>query len=276
MQYKAFSVPASITALVVAALLSFPVIAAPASGVDIRWNKDITLSGTYFLSTLVNRKAKTFGWSETIWYSPPVFAGFEIVRREDKYFFAGGNLHEEVVWFQIVGDKLEGNPCDPPGHDCISRIQVIDKDTFTILVNGKEENTYYRVNGMTQVNPDEDVVEDVPSDEKAVEMIASYYKNKQYDGNKRVYDARDIGNKYIDSDYVPIKHDKMERLNAKALRNEIYARYGRVFTTPEMRKIFEATSWYRPKSDFKESALNDIEKKNVEFISEFEKKKGWK
>lgn len=125
-------------------------------------------------------------------------------------------------------------------------------------------------------NIEVNVVEEMPSDEKAFEMIASYYKNKQYDGNKRVYDGRDIGNEYIGGDYVPIKHDKMERLNAKALRNEIYARHGRIFTTPEMRKIFETATWYRPRSDFKESELNDVEKKNIEFIFSFEKTKGWK
>lgn len=155
MLHRALSVTSPIVALLIVALLSFEAIAAPKSGIELHWNKDITLSGTYFLSTLVNRKAKTFGWTEAIWESPPVFAGFEIVRRADKYFFAGGNLHEEVVWFQIVGNKVEGNPCDPPGRHCISRIQVIDSDTFTILVNDKEKNTYYRVDGMTQVDPEE-------------------------------------------------------------------------------------------------------------------------
>jgi len=33
--------------------------------------------------------------------------------------------------------------------------------------------------------------------------------------------------------------------------------------------------WYKPKPEFNESDLNDIEKKNVNFILDFEKKKGW-
>ncbi len=114
--------------------------------------KDITLSGTYLLSTLVNRQSKTFGWTESIWKSPPVFAEFEIKQWRDKYFFNGDNLHEHVVSFQVGENKAEGNPCDPTGHHCISRIQVIDSDTFTILVNDKEENTYYRIDGMMQID----------------------------------------------------------------------------------------------------------------------------
>jgi hypothetical protein len=138
-------------ALVIEALFSFQAIASPKSGIEIHWKKDITLSGTYLLSTLVNRTTKTFGWTESIWKSPPVFAEFEIKQWRDKYFFNGDDLHKHVVSFQIDGNKAEGNPCDLTGHNCISRIQVIDSDTFTIRVNDKEENTYYRIDGMTQV-----------------------------------------------------------------------------------------------------------------------------
>jgi hypothetical protein len=156
MRFKICFVTSLVVALVIAALLSFQASGAPKSRVEIRWKKGITLSGTYYLSSLVNRKARTFGWTEAVWESPPVFAAFEIVRRGPKYYFAGGNLHEEVVWFQIVGNTLEGNPCDPPGNFCVSRLHVIDNDTFTIFVNDKEENTYYRVDGMTQIYPEEE------------------------------------------------------------------------------------------------------------------------
>jgi hypothetical protein len=41
-----------------------------------------------------------------------------------------------------------------------------------------------------------------------------------------------------------------------------------------MKQIFESASWYKSRKDFKESELNEIEKKNVEFIAEYEKKMG--
>jgi hypothetical protein len=43
-----------------------------------------------------------------------------------------------------------------------------------------------------------------------------------------------------------------------------------------MKQIFEPASWYKPRTDFKESELNEIEKKNVEFILGYEKKMGWR
>jgi len=141
-------------AMILALLQFSPTDAAPKSNIELLWNKGVSPSGYYVLSTLVNRKAKTWGWTNEVWYSPPIFSEFEIVLRGSKYFFTGGNFHEEVIWLRIEGAKLEGNPCDPPGNNCITRIRVIDKDTFAILVNG-EESTFCRVDGMMQIYPEE-------------------------------------------------------------------------------------------------------------------------
>jgi len=65
------------------------------------------------------------------------------------------------------------------------------------------------------------------------------------------------------------------RVILRVLRNEIYARHGRIFTSPDIIRIFDSVPWYKPKPEFNESDLNDIEKKNVNFILDFEKKKGW-
>jgi hypothetical protein len=141
---------------------SIPAITFP----EILWNKDITPSGNYLLSTLVDRKAKTFGWTQSTWKSPPLFAEFRISRSDTnrwgvRYTFAAGNLHKDVLYiqiaenkvtyFNIVGNKPEENPCDPPGQYCITRLQVIDNNTIAILLNSKEEYTYYRIDGMMQV-----------------------------------------------------------------------------------------------------------------------------
>ncbi|MEK6742654.1 MAG: YARHG domain-containing protein [Nitrospirota bacterium] len=107
----------------------------------------------------------------------------------------------------------------------------------------------------------------------AMYRCAGYFKNKtRYEGNRRNYRTDELEHWYEDrfSD-----KDPMPRLCIKALRNEIYARHGRVFTTPEMKQIFEKSPWYKPKPDFKETDLNETEKKNVELIQEYEKKMGW-
>ena len=129
----------------------------------------------------------------------------------------------------------------------------------------------------TNWKPAEDISiainEVTPSEKDTIQNLSYHFKDKLYEGNKRYYTIKDIE---IWNEIGPMDYPVMRRLFTKALRNDIYARHGRIFTTPEMKKIFESSSWYKSRSDFKESDLNEIEKKNVEFIFEYEKKMGWK
>jgi hypothetical protein len=56
----------------------------------------------------------------------------------------------------------------------------------------------------------------------------------------------------------------------KVLRNELYARHGRVFKDPELQKYFLAQPWYKPNPDFKDDQLNEIEAANLKKIKEAE------
>jgi hypothetical protein len=56
----------------------------------------------------------------------------------------------------------------------------------------------------------------------------------------------------------------------RILRNEIYARRGRVFKDKELQKYFESTDWYKPNPDFKDEMLSEIEFKNLAAIKEAE------
>lgn len=56
-------------------------------------------------------------------------------------------------------------------------------------------------------------------------------------------------------------------------RNEIFARHGRMFDTPELTEYFSQQPWYQgtiPAAQFDSSVLNDFEKKNVELIKRIE------
>ena len=57
------------------------------------------------------------------------------------------------------------------------------------------------------------------------------------------------------------------------VRNEIYARHGRIFTSEDLRTYFESQPWYhgtiRPE-DFTDNMLNEIERANVRLITEIE------
>jgi Domain of unknown function (DUF4424)/YARHG domain len=112
-------------------------------------------------------------------------------------------------------------------------------------------------------------------DEDAAVMIR-FYENKNYEGNKRLYVADDIlYQRSTSGDRFLIQGEIIKRLNAKVLRNEIYARHGRIFAMPDMIRVFDGVPWYQPRSEFKESELNEIEKKNIDFIRELERKNGW-
>lgn len=57
-------------------------------------------------------------------------------------------------------------------------------------------------------------------------------------------------------------------------KNEIYARHGRKFDSPELQNYFNSKSWYQgtvSPSSFDNSMLSDVEKKNAEFLSNAEK-----
>ena len=71
----------------------------------------------------------------------------------------------------------------------------------------------------------------------------------------------------------PITLEMVEGLfveDLKVLRNEIYARRGRVFKDAKLQSYFIAQAWYQPNPDFKDDQLSEIEAKNLAIIREAE------
>src|SRR6185369_16931641 len=99
-------------------------------------------------------------------------------------------------------------------------------------------------------------------------VAAIYRTKKNYDGNSRLYNDYDVSDKKLDK--------QLHQLYLKALRNEIYARNGRPFKSEELNSLFHSCGWYAPKEDYSDEFLNEFEKKNLKFISDYEKKKGWR
>ncbi|CAN5217230.1 hypothetical protein BH10ACI1_BH10ACI1_30610 [soil metagenome] len=54
----------------------------------------------------------------------------------------------------------------------------------------------------------------------------------------------------------------------RIMRNEIFARHGRKFKNAELRSYFMSQSWYSPRFD--EVQISEIEKRNVEFLKNYE------
>ena len=58
----------------------------------------------------------------------------------------------------------------------------------------------------------------------------------------------------------------------RLLRNEVYARHGRIFKTAWIDQYFGGQPWYDPKEDFKDESLSGPDKTNVETIVAYENK----
>lgn len=73
--------------------------------------------------------------------------------------------------------------------------------------------------------------------------------------------------------------DLLSKEDVSRARNEIYARYGRMFDDVELQTYFESKSWYVSQysaDEFPEDLLNEIEKANAKFIRQYEEEKGYK
>lgn len=60
--------------------------------------------------------------------------------------------------------------------------------------------------------------------------------------------------------------------DARKLRNEIFARRGRIFKDRQLRGYFQSFAWYKANPRFRESQLNSIERRNAKLIFDYEKK----
>ena len=75
-----------------------------------------------------------------------------------------------------------------------------------------------------------------------------------------------------------LTEEEVSRLSKEDLRlarNEVYARYGRLFNSPDLQDYFNSKSWYHgqiPADQFDESVLNDYERQNLDAIRKAEER----
>lgn len=85
---------------------------------------------------------------------------------------------------------------------------------------------------------------------------------------------------FYDSDSRYLTEDEVSALSKEEIQiaiNEIYARRGRSFTTPELNEYFSSKSWYEPQfseSEFSTSVFNEFENANINLLAKYRKKKG--
>ena len=81
----------------------------------------------------------------------------------------------------------------------------------------------------------------------------------------------DSATRYLtDADLAGLTHEQL-----CLARNEIYARHGRLFSTPQIAAYFAAKSWYKgtiAPGSFDSALLNAYERANIQLISDYETK----
>ena len=74
---------------------------------------------------------------------------------------------------------------------------------------------------------------------------------------------------------TPVTRSLLEGLfleDAVQMRQEIYARHGKVFKEPWLQKYFSSFDWYKADPNFSDAALTEVEKKNIATIAAYEKR----
>ena len=108
-------------------------------------------------------------------------------------------------------------------------------------------------------NPDENFKDEELSgtDKLNVETIVKY-ENKIHEG----LSTKPITRALLDGLFLE---------DASQMRQEIYARHGKVFKEPWLQKYFSSFTWYKADPNFTEESLSEVEKKNIATIAAYEK-----
>ena len=60
--------------------------------------------------------------------------------------------------------------------------------------------------------------------------------------------------------------------DVRKMRDEIYARHGKVFKDQWTQKYFASFDWYKPDPNFQEASLTSVERQNIAVIATYEKR----
>jgi len=66
--------------------------------------------------------------------------------------------------------------------------------------------------------------------------------------------------------------DKFDKRELRLMRNEVFASYGYIFSSLDLKSYFENKKWYKPKSKNVDKELTEIEKYNLELLLEVERR----
>ena len=91
-----------------------------------------------------------------------------------------------------------------------------------------------------------------PEDERVAYQKPMYFPGQFPEASERVLTIADL--------------EQKSAWGKKVMMNEIYARYGLIFTEPDLRKHFNGESWYKGTRKNVDNNLTPIERQNIAFI----------
>jgi hypothetical protein len=102
---------------------------------------------------------------------------------------------------------------------------------------------------------------------KFVQLDESYFKNCRYESlpyESIKWEDETSPNVVITSGISSNELDVM--------RNEIFAEYGFIFKSPKWKAYFEKLSWYKPRFENVDNQLTEIDKHNIKFILDYQRR----
>jgi serine/threonine protein kinase len=116
---------------------------------------------------------------------------------------------------------------------------------------------YNKDQGIESNNPEETIeVSTTPTESTNTENSTSPYPGRYPEASERELEDKD----FIDK----------SRVELRIMRNEIFARYGYIFKSEDLRAYFNNQDWYSPRFENVNDMLTDLEKRNADFIKSHE------
>lgn len=205
-------------------------------------------------------------FEERYWYQPnPKYDPTQLSEIERK------NL--ETI---IAAQKKQRNVAISPGDMEIFQNQVIKEEMLKGLSlhelrllrneiyarHGKRFGTgwlqsYFEAQDWYEAGASRKAIELSPVEKQNVDAIAGYENKLREELSTRV-----ISEELLEGMFAE---------DARKLRNEIFARHGRIFKEKELQTYFTSFDWYKPDPQFNEKSLSETEIKNVATILAYEK-----
>lgn len=157
--------------------------------------------------------------------------------------------------------------------------QHINKILYSIDLNGKNKTKLYESNDFTNLNVTKNLLffNTTTSESYAIKNIDISNISLSNNNASKKYDI-DENQDYIlhNSNTVKLKEEDLKNLTKDQLilaRNELFARHGYIFNTPEFKEYFESKKWYHPDIFFNGELKDSIEKYNFNLIKKVEDSK---